>query len=190
MSRKWIEWEIQYLEKSYYKYGAEHIAKKLNRTIESVRKKAQSIKLNSYTGDKIHSKTMAKCFNVDDKVIRRWFQNGLKYQLVKRGQLTFYLIDTQDFWNWAEQHKEMIPWEKYDDSLSLRPEWVKYYKLPQTPKKHRKPISLDERYLIQQMYNHGKTTKELAEYFGRTDYSIKHILNQNMLSIRINGKII
>ena len=64
MRREWTEWEVRYLEKKYVGQPVERTAKKLNRTINSVKRKAAKLDLNHYTNF-LSAKVVAKCFKVN-----------------------------------------------------------------------------------------------------------------------------
>lgn len=180
MSRNWNEWtedEIEYLERFYEKMGTDRIAKKLNRTVFSVRHKAQKLGYNAYVCEDLYVKTIAKCFNCDTRVINRWIE---KYELpcrtVKRGQSTYKLISMKKFWKWAEHHKELIPWSKYE-RLSILPEpsWVDEAIKSYNIKNNRKPITVIDMQQVISLRKEGKTLKEIALIMNRTLDSVKHI---------------
>ena len=93
MRREWTEWEVRYLEKKYVGQPVERTAKKLNRTINSVKRKAAKLDLNHYTNF-LSAKVVAKCFNVDTKVVLRWINKfNLPCKKVVCSNQTRYLID-------------------------------------------------------------------------------------------------
>lgn len=176
-SKLWTQEEIDYLEKWYEKRGSEFIAKKLNRTKYAVRKKAQALGYNSYICADLYVKTIAKCFHCDSSVINRWIDKyDLPYRIVERGQLTCKLINVESFWQWAENHKNMIPWQKYESqSLLPEPKWLKQTIQNNNTKNDRKPITTIDRIRVCNMRNKGKTFKEIAIELNRTVESVKHI---------------
>ena len=172
----WTEKEIHYLEKNYEKKSSRDIACKLRRSINSVRRKAQSLNLNTFASEDIHVKTMAACFDCDSRVINRWIDHGLPCRAIKKGKTTFKLISVDKFWKWAENHKDLIPWQKYERlSLLPEPKWldetIKSYEF----KNNRKPITTSEINRVVRLKNQGKTHKEIAEELERTPEAIKHI---------------
>ena len=60
MRREWTPEEVAYLEKFYETRGTDYIAKHLNRTICSVRKKGERLGYNAYLTEKLYAKTLAK----------------------------------------------------------------------------------------------------------------------------------
>ena len=97
------------------------------RTEASVKHKAQSLGHNAYAPEDLYTRTLAKCFHCDSRVIIRWMDKyGLKYYSVQRGKASCKLIEVKEFWKWAENHKDLIPWNKYEPlSVLPEPSWSK-----------------------------------------------------------------
>lgn len=176
MRKQWTEWEIQYLEKKYVNQSVERTAKKLHRTEASVKHKARILGLNHYA-DCIGAKSVARCFGVDIAVVLRWiYKLDLPTMTLKAGNQTRYDIETEEFWKWAESHKEEINWSRYEvGSLLPEPEWVKEAKVNFKNHKSRKRISDYEKIQIKNMLRRGYCYKEIADRIGRSYYSVKHI---------------
>lgn len=123
----WTEKELMILEKYYCSYGPKRLAKRLHRTEYSVKRKAQSQNLRVYECEYISLKTLTRCFHVESRKIHQWinkFELPMKSQ--KHGTQTFYIINTDDFWVWAYNHQDVIPFEKYErQSLLPEPTWLK-----------------------------------------------------------------
>ena len=49
MRREWTDWEVKYLEKKYVGQSVERTAERLNRSVNSVKRKAAKMNLNHYT---------------------------------------------------------------------------------------------------------------------------------------------
>ena len=89
MGRKWTEKEVEYLEKFYEKRGVDYIAKKLDRTLYSVKRKAQKLGHNAYVCEDLYVRMIARCFNCDSRVVKRWIDHyELPCRTEKRGQAT------------------------------------------------------------------------------------------------------
>lgn len=176
-SRPWTQEEINYLEKWYEKRGTDYIAKKFNRTQYSIRRKAQSLGLNAYVCFELYVRTIADCFNCDSRVINRWIDKyNLPCRIVQRGQATCKLIDVKDFWKWAENNKDIIPWHKYElQTILPEPDWLKEAIRNNKIKNNRKPITSIEKARVYNMRNQGKSFKEIAAELNRTVESVKHI---------------
>ena len=180
-SKPWTLQEELYLEKMYYKRSSEYIASKLNRTIYSVRRKAQNLSLNIFQGEEVYVKTISNCFNVDSSVIKRWInQFELPCRKTLRGENEFISINIETFWKWAFTHQDIIPWNKYDYlSLLPQPNWVddtiKKYKA--RLKNHCKPITYYDKSTVARMLRQKYNYNDIALELGRTISSVKHISN-------------
>lgn len=176
MRREWTEWEEQYLKKRYLSQPVEKTAKKLNRTETSVRRKAARMRLNHYT-DELNAKTLAKCFNSDLSVVVRWIEKfDLPCKIVECKTQTRYVIQMDNFWTWAKQHKDVINWSKYN-SCSLHPEpvWLRNEVLNYKTPNSRKRFTDEEIRNVKWLLKRGLTYKEIAEETSRSYNSINHL---------------
>lgn len=176
MRRKWTKEEERYLLERYLNQPTETTAKSLGRTVVSVKRKASKLGLNHYL-DNINAKAVAKCFNCDVSVIIRWIKElDLPTKEIKCNNQTRYSIDPNDFWKWAENHKAIINWSRYErDSLPPDPEWVADAIKNHTAYKSRKRFGDFEKAHIKSLLRKGHTCKEVAEMTGRSLYSIRHV---------------
>lgn len=155
----------------------DYIARRLKRTPDSIKRKAQRLGYNAYMGEDLYVRTLAKCFNCDARVIYRWITDyGLPYRIVQRGQATCKLISAKQFWKWAKEHEELIPWAKYEMfSILPQPEWVEKTIRSYIPKNNCKRISQAEKQHVIWLRKQGKSFKEIASEMNRTIDSVKHI---------------
>ena len=176
MRREWTEWEVKYLEKKYVGQPVERTAKKLNRTINSVKRKAAKMNLNHYT-DSLSAKVVARCFGVDISVVIRWINKfHMPCKKVVCGNQTRYLIEGEIFWKWAENNKNIINWGKYErQSLLPEPDWlretIRNYNTPNTREKY----TDDDIVKIRVLLGKGLSYAEIAKETGRTYYGIDHL---------------
>lgn len=175
--RMWTEEEIAYLEKFYEKRSVGYIAKKLNRTMYSVKRKAQSLGHNVYVCEDLYVRTMARCFCCDSRVINRWIEKyGLPCTVVKRGQLTCKLVSVKDFWKWAEKHKNLPPWQKYERrSILPEPEWLKETIQKYAGHNYRQRITPYEIQTVIRMRKQGKKFEEISGVLNRSINSVRYI---------------
>ena len=173
MRREWTKQEESYMEKKYLKQPVEETAYRLNRSISSVEHKASRMKLNHYT-DGLNARTVANCFGVDTRVVIRWINKfELPCRKVECSNQTRYIIENDEFWKWAEQHKEIINWSKYERmSLFPEPKWlydtIKNYKTVKTRQKYTEY----EIVRIKSMLHKGLSYREIANQLGRSYYGI------------------
>lgn len=176
MGIKWMPEEELYMERYYLLRPVNKIAEKLNRSVSSVKHKAARMGLNHYTNS-YHARTIASCFKVDFLVVKRWIEKfGLPCKTLKCSNGTRYMIEADDFWNWAEKHRDIINWSKYE-RLSMCPEpgWledeIKNYATP----KSRVKFTEQEIILVKGMLHRRLGYKEIAAQTGRSYYSISHL---------------
>lgn len=178
MARKWTDQEKAYLDKFFEKRGVPYLAEKLGRSTNAVKKMAHDMGHNAMICEDLYERTLAECFNTHSKVVRGWIEkHGLKCTVVKRGSRTYRLIAVKDFWEWAESHKEMIPFQKYE-RLSILPEpvWLKeYIRQYEYPKNARKPITSSDKFTVKMLQYKGCTDEEIAKELGRTAESVHYI---------------
>jgi hypothetical protein len=178
-SRPWTEEEVSYLNRVYFRKSQSYIANKLDRSVYSIKRKADSLGLMAHSGEWISYKTLCRCFNVNMRVVHRWHDKfDMPSSKTVRGCITYYRIDTDEFWKWAESHKDIIPWNSYEE-LSLVPEPGFVHKEVLESSKtrnHRKPITEHLKSQVRHDRNMGISIPELASKYHRTKDSIRHIL--------------
>lgn len=176
MRREWTKQEELYMEKKYTKQPIEKTAKILNRSIFSVKRKANRLQLNHYA-DYFNAKTIARCFNSDVSVVIRWIQKfTLPCKKVICPNQTRYLIDPNDFWKWAEENKNIINWSKYEKlSICPEPSWLDDVVKSSINTRHRSKYTQDEILRVKSMLYKGMSYSEIAEQMGRTYYGISHL---------------
>lgn len=139
--------------------------------------------INVYTGEIIHASTIADCFHIDMRVVKRWIEKlGLPAKISQHDNATWYRIEQKDFWKWAEQNRSSINWEKYElRSLPPEPEWVKEEKKTYTTPKHRTTVTKEDVYKVQCLLHRGMSFPEIGREIGRTTESAKHIARKYRL---------
>ena len=170
---KWSNKEIAYVLRYYDKIKLKDMAKHLGRTVPAVKHKMRDLELNIFLDD-VFIKTLADNFHSDSRVVQRWIRYGLPFIRKGNGRKA---IDIEVFWKWAETHKEMIPFHKYErGSLPPEPKWLKDVLIRSYDnKKHRARITETEIQYVLSMHERGMTYAEIAESLGRTLHSVKWI---------------
>jgi hypothetical protein len=177
MRKEWNEKEERYLLRKYLCQPVELTAERLGRSIPSVKHKAQKMGLNCYT-DYMGARTVARCFQCDISVVKRWIHKfGLPAKEIPYGDGVRYDIDTLDFLEWAEYHKDIINWSRYIfDSMPPEPQWVRQEKLNYKAVNTNKRITRYDEQQIRGLLRYDKSYKEIATEVGRTTESIRHIM--------------
>ena len=176
MRTEWTKQEERYMERYYLCYPVEKMAKKLNRSVVSVKHKAARMGLNHYT-DSLNAKAVARCFNSDVSVVIRWIEKfDLPCRKIKCKTQTRYVIDTEKFWKWAEHNKGIVNWSKYElMSMCPEPRWLEEEIQNYTTTKSRKKFTQQEIVEIKNLLHRGLNYKEIATQMGRSYYSINHL---------------
>ena len=181
--RIWNEEDLSYLYSHYETTSLNKLSKKLGRTPEAIKKKANEIGVTSHGCTQFSIKTIAKAFNSADSVPKRWIEKfGLKAKAVKRGQATYFYIDPNDFWIWAKEHATLIPWYKYTpNSLGVDPVWIED-QLEDSVELNHCLFDFDELQEIIKEYSRGESIRDIAKKHRRSIESIKHVLRENYVS--------
>lgn len=176
--REWSDKEVEYLNRMYNSKGLEYISKKLDRSVISVKKKAETLGLAAHSGEWISYRQLCQCFSVDMRVIHRWRTKfNMPSHKADRGKLTYYRIDVPEFWKWALENKDVIPWGKYElKSLLPEPACVRDYVRCGSDSNHRKPISETLKSQVRYDRNRGMSLDDLSSKYKRSKDSIRHIL--------------
>lgn len=187
MARKeWTKREIDYLASNIGFKKWSTIAKKLDRSLSSIKMKAYrenlaNSKLNKGTPT---ATELAETLNVDTKTVIYWI-NHFELPATKRiarEKRKFWFIDVEEFWEWAEQNKERIDFSKIERNVLIpEPEWLEEEirnpsKFLWTP--------LKETELIRLM-SLKRTHKEISEELGITLNQIRNKLQ----SLRAQGRL-
>lgn len=175
--RPWTEKEIRYMERNYERQPAAVTAKWLKRTIYSVRRKAETLKMNAYVTDQYSASMIAKCLDVNVKVVLRWINKyGLKATKIIYPTQVRYLIDADDFWAWAELNKPLVNWANYTLLTILpEPDWAEKERANSHTKRHHMPVTLNEKNEIRGMLRKGLSYEDISKKVRRTRYGVAHI---------------
>lgn len=183
-SRHWTKEERDFLEDKWGITSVSYIAKKLSRTQNSVICKAYKMKLGSKTlaDDSITFNELLKALGqqgsyswLRDRYINK---NGLPVK--KKGKYLKIKID--DFWKWAEQHKQILNFSHFEENtLGKEPYWVKDkrkadLKNPRKVNNNRPWTEEDDALLIQKTKTCRYTYKDLSKDLKRTENAIKRRL--------------
>lgn len=121
--KKWTEEEIAYLEKTVGRHSRKFIAKKLNRSQQSVDSKIRYLRLNAINNtESITIADLSKALIVHRSTIQHWIDNmDLKTHRVGK----YVKVTPQNWWAWAEKNKKRINWNNVDPySFGIEPDWV------------------------------------------------------------------
>lgn len=181
--KAWTTEEIDYLENKWGIVTVSYIAKKLGRTETSITLKAQRMKLGSrLAGEYVTFNELLTALGLQgsyswlrDKYINK---NGLPAK--RKGK--YLIIKIDDFWKWAEQHKQILNFCHFEENmLGKEPEWVKEKRKadlsnPRKVNNNRPWTKEDDALLIQKTKSCRYTYKDLSKDLRRTENAIKRRL--------------
>ncbi|WP_156291258.1 sigma-70 RNA polymerase sigma factor region 4 domain-containing protein [Oceanobacillus salinisoli] len=183
MGMTWSNEEIEYLKDGAGFVKVSTIAKNLGRSYQSVNLKMK--RLNVYnTKTQTGMLTMhelATIIGVDRKTVEGWvIRHGLKCKKrVTKEERTFFLISPEDFWEWAEDHKEKVQFTDIEPHiLAPEPLWVNQERrneMDQSLKKKKKYqawTTKADKELIN-LRKEGLTYKKIGEIMNRSAVSVE-----------------
>lgn len=131
-NRKWTAEEEQYLEEKWGTTSIPALAKHLNRTEDAIIVRAQRLHLGAFleAGDYITMNQLMlalKGGTVSAYCMTSWVKNrGFPVKYKRVGQNRFRIVCLEDFWKWAEKHRDFIDWSRVEKNiLGMEPAWVK-----------------------------------------------------------------
>jgi len=177
LRRNWTREEEAYLANQAGMCRIDSIAKKLDRTVISVELKMKRMGIAN-TRDQVGLMTMgelARLLCVDRNTVKHWADRyGLPYQKRKtKREKTFYFVDTDAFWEWADQYREKIDFSKIErHSLPPEPEWVEPLRQKRKETRYKPWTIQEERKLLEQM-KHNKPLVDIAKSMNRSLTSVE-----------------
>lgn len=192
-NKNWTPEECSYLEDKWGVVSIPTIAATLGRTVNAVKSKAQKMGLGRhlYCGVEITINELANAIGKGKSyswIIDRWTRNGLPIKYKKSINKRYKVIDIEDFWKWAEAHKGIIDFSKFEvNMLGKEPEWVdekrkadiaaaRYKKTPWTKE--------DDNNLISMLNSYKYSYREISERLRRTEGAIK----RRVLDLRLKQR--
>lgn len=184
--RKWTEKEVEILINRHGTYSLQSTAKKLNRTLTAIQVKAYRIGLtdNRDAFDYIIRNRLAEALGIYGATIDFWIEKkGFPVKKIIPCKVRkFSFVSLNEFWEWAENNKELIDWTKLEKNvLGKEPFWVdverKNITLKKRPTKVRGWGAEEEKILVD-LYNKGESYKEIAKILGRSPVAIQSKLKR------------
>lgn len=194
-TKNWSEEEIEILEDKWGTVSIPQIAKVLGRTIHSIKCKAYKIGLGTFidSGEYITFNKFVKAIGhggsysfLEKRLLKIDFPIKYKKSINKR----YKVIYLNDFWKWAEKHKQDISFAKFEKGmLGEEPSWVEEKRKadltnPSKINHNRKWTKEDDCLLIEKTKSCRYTYKDLAREFNRTENAIKRRLYDLAVSCR------
>ena len=201
-TKNWNQTELDYLQDKWGVISIKGIANHLKKSVSAVKLKAQRIGLGdprmSFEGITICQ--LAKALGREYSIIRNWID---RYGMPAKSKIfarenRVLIIGYNEFWEWAEQHRELINFAKMDlNILGAEPDWVKVKRKADQMRSQRTwqstawDLKEDQR-LLQLVRLPKITYPELARQLNRTESSIRrrlYDLNSKILPVRLNNHV-
>lgn len=192
--RTWTIEDKEYLQDKWGTVSAKSIAKRLGRSVDSVKQKAYKIGLGDarFNYDGISINQLAKAMNRCPHVLYRWIElHALPAkQKVFMSEARVWVIRYSDFWKWAEQHKTFINLAKMEaNTLGPEPDWVREKRKADelASQKSKRSIAWkpeEEQRLLQLASLPNATYPEIACLLDRTESSIRRRLYDLNVKVR------
>ncbi|MBG9644301.1 hypothetical protein P4K49_16280 [Bacillus cereus] len=182
----WTKEEIAYLEDSWGTYSIKSIAKKLDRTVNAIKLKANRIGLSD---PRLHFNgltvlQLADVLQINYKTIESWYERfafPVRLKLFAKTQ-KIKVVYYKDFWNWLKRHKQVVDFSKVEYGiLGPEPEWMKDKRDADVyrRKKERNPWTKQDELLLRSMVKANcYTYLYIAKRLQRTESAIKKKLEE------------
>ncbi|NSL52719.1 MerR family transcriptional regulator [Calidifontibacillus erzurumensis] len=186
MKREWSQEELNYLKENVGIYKIATIAKKLNRSYESINQKINRLGL---ANTKIHTGfitlgELARYLKIDRNTVKCWVR---KYGLpcikrVTRKSKVFYFVNPSEFWKWAEVHKDKVKFSDIEKNTIIpEPSWVdeeRQKDQDMTKKRTYKNWTTLEDEILLELRQNGLTYKEIGILMNRSSISVERRYNR------------
>ncbi|ETT45731.1 Phage protein [Paenibacillus sp. FSL R7-269] len=194
-ARNWTNEEVEYLQDRWGVVSLKSIAIRLDRSIEAIKLKASKMGLKdcrmNFDGITVNQLSLAldKSYN---QIIRYWIP---QYGFPARRKIfvssaRVLVVGYDDFWKWAEQHKELINLAKMDPNLlGAEPAWAKVKRRADLMRSQKTYQAVDwtpeeDQRLVQVLGTKGMTYPEVAKLFDRSEAAVKRRLHDLGVKVR------
>lgn len=168
---KWTDEKKAYLEKNYGTMNIKALEKKLGTTLFAIRGQANKQGLGGAINNSglITVKELASALGCESSKIFRWIKkfNFTATKINVTGDRKFWRIRIETFWEWAETHRELIDFNKFElGGLGKEPTWVAECRGKKATKDRTRWSKSEDNQLIA-LWNDGMTTQQIADRIGR-----------------------
>lgn len=193
-TRNWTQEEVDYLQDKWGVLSIKTISKNLGRSINAVKIKAQRMGLGDprFHYDGITINQLMQALDKTYSSVYAWIQDygmPVKYKVFAQSARV-KVITHDDFWEWAEQHKELLNFAKMEPgTLGAEPDWmIEKRKADQLrSQKTRQSVEwteTEDQRLRQMVTLDGMTYPKLTKHFNRSEGAIKRRLNDLKIKFR------
>ena len=193
--KPWTKEEDELLAELVGQYSFNYIANMLGRTPYAIERRLTRLGLlnTKAQGGWLSANQLANALKVEYSVIRRWYRkyglplkfSSLRYYSMggKRRKMNTYRILPEEFWKWAEKHKDLLNFAKADPyTLAPIPDWFwekqreDQRNIPKRQKQYW--TSEEDQKLWNLFYHQGLSQKEIAARLGRSKMAVQKRLKR------------
>lgn len=178
-ARNWMKDELEYLEEHWGNTSITSIAKKLNRSVDGIKIKASRMHLGPFldSSEYVSLMQVIEAFGMSYTWTRRiWEREGIPLHRKKVCNNSFLMVDIDEFWEWAEQHKELIDFSRLErHTFGKEPEWVeKIRKVDYKNNRKVTPWTKNDDRVLEDMLKRGTYhINDIAQRLMRTEGAVK-----------------
>lgn len=187
--KKWTQEELDFLEEKWGVLSKKLIAKKLNRSLNSVIVKAVRLGLGGYINarDEITLNLLINTLGYKNSyswVSKKFENHNIPIKKMKIIDKSVKMVNINEFWKWAEKNKEILNFADFEEgALGKEPLWVKEKRNIDKNSlnkinRNRLWTKYEEQLLISKVKSMKYTYEELSKEFNRTEGAIKSRLNK------------
>ena len=185
--RWWTAEEVEYLKDKWGEVSISTLAKKMDRTVYSVKNKAFKIGLGNFIqqGDYVTFKELLDAIGQGGNysyLKMRLERDGFPIKYKKVINNKFAIVYINDFWKWTEKNKQKINFAKFEEgALGKEPNWVAEKRRadllnPSKTNHNRKWTLADDDKLMYMCKSCRYTYKDIADELNRTQAAVKRRL--------------
>jgi len=193
-TKDWTQEEINYLQDKWGKVSLKTISKNLGRSINAIKLKAQRCGLTDsrFSYDGITISQLMQALDKSYNSVYSWIRNyGMPVKTkVFCQEARVKVISYDDFWEWAEQHKELLNFAKMEPSLlGAEPDWMVEKRKADQQRSQKTKLAIEwalteDQRLKQMVALPGMTYSKLAKHFNRSESAIKRRLHDLKIKFR------
>lgn len=187
--KKWTQEELDFLEEKWGVLSKKLIAKKLNRSLNSVIVKAVRLGLGGYINarDEITLNLLINTLGYKNSyswVSKKFENHNIPIKKMKIIDKSVKMVNINEFWKWAEKNKKILNFADFEEgALGKEPLWVKEKRNIDKNSlnkinRNRLWTKYEEQLLISKVKSMRYTYEELSKEFNRTEGAIKSRLNK------------
>lgn len=190
---KWTSQEEYYLQDKWGELSINKLAKDLGRSENAVIVRAQRMGLGAHlhADHRVTANQLILAIYGGKQqggwTINRWIENGLPVKKHRVRNSDFKVLDIDDFWKWAEQHKELMDFSRMEENiLGKEPDWVKQKRRIDIKEKFNTSpwTDAEDKKLVYLLDQYKYTYDDLCRMMNRTEGAIKRRISTLELTQR------